>query len=77
MNKILIKNIYHMLSYAFRTLKQNNFKKIESEKFEKIEDLFAEILARGVSQQLKQGLYKEYVLVNEDLTTIKGRINFI
>lgn len=76
MNKILIKNIYYMLSYAFRTLKQNNFKKIETEEFERIDDLFSEILFQGVSQQLKQGLYKEYVVVNNDLTTIKGRINF-
>jgi len=36
---IPIKNIYYMLSYAFRVLKHNNYKSIDSEDFEHIEDL--------------------------------------
>lgn len=75
MTNIKIQNIYYMLSYAFKVLKQNNYKRIEAEDFERIEDLFAEILSRGISQQLKQGLYKEYVPVNEDLLTMKGKLN--
>ena len=49
---ILIKNIYYMLAYAFQVLKRNNYASIASEKFEHIEDLFAEILSRGISYQL-------------------------
>ena len=48
---ILIKNIYYMLAYAFQVLKRNNYASIASEKFEHIEDLFAEILSRGISYQ--------------------------
>ena len=40
---ILIKNIYYMLAYAFQVLKRNNYANIASEKFEHIEDLFAQI----------------------------------
>lgn len=72
---ILIKNIYYMLAYAFQVLKRNNYANIASEKFEHIEDLFAEILSRGISYQLKQGLYREYVPRTESLSTMRGKID--
>lgn len=72
---ILIRNIYYMLAYAFQELRQNNYTEIAGEKFDDIYDLFAEILARGISYQLKQGLYREYVAKNESMQTVKGKIN--
>lgn len=72
---IFIKNIYYMLSYAFQALKQEDYEKVAAEKFEKIEDLFAAILARGISVQLKRGLYREYVGACEKLTVLKGKLN--
>jgi 5-methylcytosine-specific restriction enzyme subunit McrC len=72
---ILIRNIYHMLAYAFQELRQNNYESIAGEKFENIHQLLAEILIRGVSYQLKQGLHREYVQVSETLMTVKGRID--
>ena len=72
---ILIRNIYYMLTYAFQELRQNNYAEIAGEKFDDIYDLFAEILARGISYQLKQGLYREYVAKNESMQTIKGKID--
>lgn len=72
---IVIKNIYYMLTYAFSVLRQTNYEEIESEKFENIEDMFSAILSRGLAQQLKQGLYREYIGVNEDLATLKGKID--
>ena len=72
---ILIRNIYYMLAYAFQELRQNNYAEIEGEKFDDIYDLFAEILVRGISYQLKQGLYREYVAKNESMQTIRGKID--
>ena len=72
---ILIHNIYYMLAYAFQELRQNNYAEIEGEKFDNIFDLFAEILSRGISHQLKQGLYREYVSKNESMQTIRGKID--
>ncbi len=72
---ILIRNIYYMLAYAFQELRQNNYTEIAGEKFDDIYDLFAEILARGISYQLKQGLYRKYVAKNESMQTVKGKIN--
>lgn len=64
-----------MLTYAFQVLRQNNYEKIASEEFEYIQDLFAEILSKGVSQQLKQGLHREYITYNEDLSIFRGKLN--
>ena len=47
---IFIKNIYYMLAYAFKVLRQKNYEEIEAEEFETIQDLFAAILAKGISQ---------------------------
>ena len=71
---ILIRNIYYMLTYAFQELRQNNYVEIEGEAFDEIQDLFAEILIRGIAFQLKQGLHKEYVECQETMPSIKGKI---
>ena len=72
---ILIKNIYHMLAYAFQILKQSNYEEVAAEEFEKIQDLFAAILAKGISQQLKQGLYREYVTHRNALPGLRGKLD--
>ena len=72
---ILIRNVYYMLAYAFQELRQNNYVEIEGENFDEIYDLFAEIMVRGISYQLKQGLYREYVGNNESLQTVRGKID--
>lgn len=72
---IPIKNIYYMLTYAFKELRHNNYEHIAGEKFDNIFDLFAEILSKGISYLLKQGLHKEYVLKDDTLTTLRGKLD--
>lgn len=72
---ILIRNIYYMLSYAFQELRKNNYEDIAKEDFERVQDLFAEILYRGVSYQLKQGLYREYIEKQDTLPLLKGKLD--
>ena len=71
---IFIKNVYYMLAYAFQVLRQNSYEDVVAEEFEGISDLFAEILFRGISRQLKQGLYRTYVNREEDLSTVRGKL---
>lgn len=71
----VIKNIYYMLTYAFRVLQHQNYDEVASESFDHIYNLFAAILIKGVNQQVKQGLYKEYVLHHDNLATVRGKIN--
>ena len=72
---IFIKNIYYMLSYAFQVLKQSNYDEVASEEFENASDLFAAILSKGVAQQLKHGLYRDYVTKNESLAIMRGKLD--
>lgn len=72
---IFIKNIYYMLSYAFQVLKQSNYDEVRKEPFDRIEDLFAAILVKGVARQLKQGLYRTYITKNETLSVMRGKLN--
>lgn len=64
-----------MLSYAFQTLNQSTYEDVSVEEFEDIYDLFASILSKGIGYQLKQGLYREYLNRQEDLTAMRGKIN--
>ena len=41
-----------MLSYAFQILRQSNYEEVMSEKFDMVQDLFAAILAKGISPPL-------------------------
>jgi 5-methylcytosine-specific restriction enzyme subunit McrC len=64
-----------MLSYAFTTLNQSNFDDVAKEDFENMHNLFAAILAKGIGQQLKQGLYREYMNQTEELVVMRGKID--
>lgn len=72
---IYIKNIYYMLSYAFKVLNEESYKKIEVESFENIAELLSEILFIGISKQIKQGLVKDYIEISQTTSSIKGKIN--
>lgn len=74
---IIIRNVYYMLAYAFRVLRQTNYKKIETEPFENVQDLFASIMHIGVSQQLKRGLCKEYIIKDEELKVLRGKLDLV
>ena len=72
---IPIKNIYHMLCYAFSVLNENEYNKVGTEDFENTLELFAEILNIGIKKQIKQGLVKDYIEENEVTSLIRGKIN--
>lgn len=72
--KIPIRNIYYMLSYAYKVLKQDGFADLGSEEFENIYELLAEILIKGIGVQIKKGIYKEYNPVEEDLNVLRGKV---
>lgn len=72
--QIPIKNVYYMLSYAYGVLKQDGFAHLGSEEFENIYELLSEILIRGISEQLKRGIYKEYTAIEEDMSLLRGKM---
>ena len=72
---ILIKNVYYMLSYAFQTINNKVYEDMEIESFDEMYNLLAAMLSKGVGIQLKQGLYKEYIPRQEQISCMRGKIN--
>ena len=72
---IRIENVYYMLAYAFEALRKGEYSKITPEEFRNAEDMFGMILGLGMSSLVKQGLYREYVDVIEDMAGLRGKIN--
>lgn len=71
---IRIQNIFHMLSYAFQTLREQGYQDVATEEFGNTADLCAEILIRGISSQLKRGLGRAYVTKTEPLSSLRGKV---
>lgn len=72
---ILIQNVYYMLSYAFKVLKEQGYKDIATEEFENAAELLSEILVRGLKIEIKRGLFKNYVNQSDTIATVKGKID--
>lgn len=72
---IKVKNIYYMLSYAFRILNEEKYQDIKTEEFQYTADLMAAILAKGLSSQIKRGLGKEYIQRSDMLSSPHGKID--
>lgn len=72
---IPIRNVYYMLSYAFQALQEQGYQNILTEEFENTAELFAAILSKGISLQLKRGLNRKYITQQESLSSIRGKIN--
>lgn len=72
---ILVKNIFYMLSYAYRELNRGEYAHLDREAFDNIHSLFAAILSAGIGRQIKQGLPREYLETRDNLTTVRGRID--
>ena len=72
---IPVKNIYYMLAYAFRSLKEGCFCKLASENFSNVDNLFAEIIIIGTNNLVKRGLLRDYEERTEQLSSPRGKIN--
>ncbi|PWG60260.1 5-methylcytosine-specific restriction endonuclease system specificity protein McrC [Bifidobacterium catulorum] len=73
-SSIPIRNVYYMLSYAFRALREQQYRKLGTESFDNIADLCAAILVQGMSTQIKRGLSREYIPHTDELDSPRGRI---
>lgn len=72
---IRIQNIYYMLAYAFQVLNEEGYKRVSTEDFEYASNLFSEILAKGIANQIKRGLSREYISKTEAIISPTGKIN--
>jgi 5-methylcytosine-specific restriction enzyme subunit McrC len=73
---IPIQNLYFLLIYAWDVLKEAELINISAEELSVPADLFAKMLIRGIDHLFRQGIYKEYILYNDSIYGIRGKINF-
>ena len=71
---IRVRNVFHMLAYAFSALTEQGYRAVATEDFDNAAELCAAILERGVSLQLKRGLGQEYVSQTEARSSLRGKI---
>ena len=71
---IRVRNLFHMLAYAFSALTEQGYRAVAMEDFDNAVELCAAILERGVSLQLKRGLGQEYVNRSEARSCLRGKI---
>ena len=71
---IRVRNVFHMLAYAFSALREQGYRAVATEDFDNAAELCAAILERGVSLQLKRGLGQEYVNRTEARSSLRGAI---
>lgn len=72
---IPIRNLYYMLSYAFKILQEAGYKKLATEEFQNAADLCAAILIKGVSSLLRRGLGRSYIQQTDSLSSPCGKID--
>ena len=63
-----------MLAYAYRVLREENAY-IGSEDFENTHSLFAEIILRLMTRQIKRGIHRDYSLNVEMMSSLRGKID--
>lgn len=70
-----VRNIYHMLAYAFADLRTPAFAEVGREEFANAADLCAEILCVALARLVKRGLGRDYVAHAEVISLVRGRVS--
>lgn len=73
---IPIQNIYYILCYAWDRIDEKDAVSISKEEFGSIPDLLAKVLVNGISRILKRGLDKGYLEVSDEVSGVKGKLDF-
>lgn len=73
---IPVQNVYYLLCYAWNRLDEGEMVDVSTLGSNQILDLLAGVLASGTSLLIRRGLDRGYQERQEDLQTIRGRIQF-
>ena len=73
--EIPIRNIYYLLCYAWNKLAEGELVDVSGIDSNELADLFATVLIKGVNHTLRRGLDRGYESHEEELSTIRGRID--
>ena len=73
---IPLKNIYFILSYAWKYYRPGDLKKLDTKDFRNETEFFAELFVIILAKYLKRGLHQDYILRRNTIQTIKGKVDF-
>lgn len=71
---IPIQNIYYLLLYAWNQLEEGEVVDVSELDSQELVDLLASVLVRGVKHILRRGLDQHYILHEEEIAGVRGRI---
>ena len=71
---IPIENIYYMLCYSWGYLKEKDLVNIDNIKRKSLPNIFGMVLSSSLNYLIKKGFDREYVVVNEEISSLKGKI---
>lgn len=74
--KVPIKNVLYMYSYIWDRNRSEDFIDLNAEDDFSFSDLLAELFLRYGKKVLKKGLAKEYINKDDEITSVRGRINY-
>lgn len=75
-NNRAIENTWSMLQYLYPELRGKKFKTMDITHISTMDDLYASVISRWCASLAKEGLYKEYVEIeDEELTAPRGQVN--
>ena len=75
-NGVPIRNVWHMLVYAWRELRLLNRWQVDVESAPTLDGLFAKILSNLVRERMRIGLGRNYTSASQLLHGLRGRVDF-
>ena len=73
---IPLRNIYFILSYAWKYYRPSDLKKVDTKDFRNETEFFTELFIIILSKYLKRGLHQDYILQRNSIQNIKGKVDF-
>lgn len=72
-----VKNIYYMLCYSFYgdLLNEKEEAELGTEAFDNVYNLFSLLLFLILKKEIKKGLHREYINIDNEIGTVRGKIN--
>jgi 5-methylcytosine-specific restriction enzyme subunit McrC len=77
MDKIPIRNLYYLISYAWDQLEEADVVDIVASDPHEIADLFGHVLIGGTRHLLRRGLEQGYQQIEEELQGVRGKIDLL
>jgi 5-methylcytosine-specific restriction enzyme subunit McrC len=72
---IPIQNIFYLLVYAWDKLSEGEVTDVSKLDSNELVDLFAHVLNSGIKHLLRRGLHQDYILHEEEIPGVRGRVN--